>query len=209
VRIADRHERGGRVYIPTRFESVDMQTLRLPTRVAPFGSTRRLFDDVCRVFTNFNDCPENTISALALFSFGAWLADCVPIAPSICIVAGPIAPSGLLLDLLRLAAAGCLLPYLSCLPRKPKNLLVCEPEGFGLYGRVFDNGFGGTLYFFGLRLPAELPHGVTIREWEFRSPWPHFVTWGFALRYVPQSERARHMDTANSELMDVLENERR
>ena len=99
--IAPRFEYNGQIYVPASLDPV-IRASRLPARVDSYGSTRELFDDVCRLITRFNDLAERFVLQVAHFNFGTWLVDRVPVAPFLSIVAPATAPSGALLQLLAL-----------------------------------------------------------------------------------------------------------
>src|ERR1700720_2270819 len=48
----------GKFYRPSRSNSASLRALRLPGRIAPYGSTRGLFNDLCKLFAQYTDIVE-------------------------------------------------------------------------------------------------------------------------------------------------------
>jgi len=107
--VLDQFQKDGNTYIPASICPSILRAMRLPTRVAPFGSTRELFDAICRILTRLNDLAERTVTALAYFVLATCLQDRVIAAPFVSIVVAPTAPGGALLHVLTLLCRRALL----------------------------------------------------------------------------------------------------
>jgi hypothetical protein len=91
---------------------------RLPSHCSSYGSARDLFVALTDLFKVHLDLPKRESSLLACFSISTWLADRLPIAPSVTI-SGPEQELGI--GVLRL---------LSCVCRHPLMLTELTPDGF-------------------------------------------------------------------------------
>jgi hypothetical protein len=89
--------------------------LRLPRRTAPYGSTRDLFNELCKLFPQYTDIAEDHVRLTAYFVLGSCLADRLLVAPFLFIIARLGAPRAQLLRLL------------SCLCRRPLMLAEVTP----------------------------------------------------------------------------------
>ncbi len=98
VKVGPRAEHRGHVCTPLFVEPTSLRALRLPTRTAPFGSTRELFTAVTGLFARCN-LPEESTIQLAHFTFATWFADCLALAPTL-VVVGPGTEATLLFRLL-------------------------------------------------------------------------------------------------------------
>lgn len=92
----------GKRYIPVSESPTVLSALRLPTRAAPYASTRELFSDVCKLLNEYSDLPEPFVSKVAYFIFGTWLVERLSIAPLLSIAAPGTASRTALLYLLGL-----------------------------------------------------------------------------------------------------------
>jgi len=108
-------EVNGKVYRAPQLSSTFLRALRLPGRVAPYGSTHALFNDICKVFTQYTDLAEDHVRQIAYFILGCWLADRLFVAPFLSIIA-PLS-----------AAKAQLLRLLSSLCRRPLMLAEATP----------------------------------------------------------------------------------
>jgi hypothetical protein len=104
-----RVEYDGKTYVPPSADPTVLEALRFPTGVASYASTRDLFDEIRKLLASYNDLPERFLSQIAYFIFGTWLADRVPVAPFLSIVAPATAAHGVLLQLLSLLCRRSLL----------------------------------------------------------------------------------------------------
>jgi hypothetical protein len=116
--VAPRVEHGGRLYEAPELPPSLYRATRLPSCCHDYGSARGLFALINDVFKRHLGLPERESSLLACFSISTWLADRLPIAPSL-IISGPDQELGI--DVLRL---------LSCVCRHPLMLAEVTPGGF-------------------------------------------------------------------------------
>jgi len=108
-RVVGRVEYDDKTFVPVSADPTVWAALRLPTGVASYASTRELFDEIRKLLAKYCDLPEESILQIVYFIFGTWLADRVPIAPFLSIVAPASAPRGILLQLLSLLCRRSLL----------------------------------------------------------------------------------------------------
>jgi hypothetical protein len=92
-----------------------LRALRLPGRIAPYGSTRELFEGIRKLLIEYTDLAESDVWQLAYFFPGSWLADRLLVAPFLFITA----PLG--------TQRTQLLRLLSCLCRRPLMLTEMTP----------------------------------------------------------------------------------
>jgi hypothetical protein len=116
--VRPRVEHGGCIYEAPELPPSLYRATRFPSRCSDYGSARDLFAAITDLFKQHLDLPERESSLLACFSIGTWLADRLPIAPTLTI-SGPDQELGI--DVLRL---------LSCLCRHPLMLAEVTPAGF-------------------------------------------------------------------------------
>jgi hypothetical protein len=108
-RISRRVEYGDKSFVPASADPTILRALRLPTRIAPYTSTRELFDQIRKLLASYHDLTNQTLLQIVYFIFGTWLADRVPNAPFLWIVAPATAPRRMLLQLLSLLCRHSLL----------------------------------------------------------------------------------------------------
>ena len=104
----------GKIYRAPTLNST-LRALRLPGRVAPYGSTRDLFNDVLKLFIEYTDIAEGHVRKIPFFILGGWLVDRLLVAPFLSVI-----------DPLSVAKAQ-LLRLLSCLCRRPLLLAEATP----------------------------------------------------------------------------------
>ena len=104
----------GKIYRAPTLNST-LRALRLPGRVAPYGSTRDLFNDVLKLFIEYTDIAEGHVRKIPFFILGDWLVDRLLVAPFLSVI-----------DPLSVAKAQ-LLRLLSCLCRRPLLLAEATP----------------------------------------------------------------------------------
>ena len=132
--IGQRFELQGKVYRPLRLNCTIVRALRLPRHIAPCGSTRDLFNDICKVLTRYTDIAEQHVRQIAYFILGTWLVDCLLVAPFLLIVAPVGTPRAQLLRLLSslcrrpLMLAEATLGALRSLTSMRPTLLLDEPN---------------------------------------------------------------------------------
>jgi hypothetical protein len=113
--IGQQFEIDNKIYRPPQVDSTSLRALRLPRRIAPYGSTRDLFDGIRKLLIEFTGIEEDHARQIAYFNLGSWLPDRLLVAPFLCI----IAPLG--------AAKAQLLRLLSILCRRPLMLVEVTP----------------------------------------------------------------------------------
>jgi hypothetical protein len=86
--IARRVEQNGRVYVPVTAEPNIFEGLRLPSGIAPYGSTRELFTAVTSIFTMYCGLPTRYAELTAASLISTFFVDCLRLAPCLFIV-GP------------------------------------------------------------------------------------------------------------------------
>lgn len=111
--IAHEFDINGKVYRPSQAKAI--RALRLPCGIAPYGSTRNLFDEIIKVLAEYLDLAESEVRLLAYFVVASWLVDQLLVAPLLAV----IAPLG--------AARAQLLRLLSCICRRPLMLDEVSP----------------------------------------------------------------------------------
>ncbi len=95
------------IFEPPDVDPTVRQAIRFPTRVAPFNSTRELFNDVCAQVKKFTDLSSELTSLVGYSVLASWFPDCVP-APICVSIVGP-----------RSCQSSNLFRLLSCLFRRP------------------------------------------------------------------------------------------
>jgi hypothetical protein len=113
--IGQQFEVNDKVYRAPQMNSTSLRALRLPGHIASYGSTRGLFDDICKVFTQCTDIAEEHVWLIAYFGLANWLADRLLVAPFLFVIASLGTPRSQLLRLL------------SCLCRHPLMLVEVTP----------------------------------------------------------------------------------
>jgi hypothetical protein len=94
---------GGKTYVPAKVDPTVLAAMQLPSRSAARESpTGELFGSICELLAQYTGLPEQSLSQIAYFVFASWMADRVPIAPFLWIVAPATADGGVLLQLLSL-----------------------------------------------------------------------------------------------------------
>lgn len=99
----------GQAFVAAPADPTILNALRFPTRTQPYVSTRELFDQIRKLLASYHPLPDQTLLQIVYFIFGTWLADRVPIAPFLWIVAPATAPRAMLLQLLSLLCRRSLL----------------------------------------------------------------------------------------------------
>jgi hypothetical protein len=122
--IGQEFEKDGKIYRPPQLHSTSLRALRLPGRIAPYGSTSDLFDGIRKVLKEYTDLAESYVWQLAYFFSGSWLADRLLVAPLLCI----IAPLGV--------EKAQLLRLLSILCRRPLMLAEVTPAAISNLARL-------------------------------------------------------------------------
>ena len=116
--VGPRVEHGGCIYEAPALPPSLYRATRFPSGCHDYSSARSLFITITDLFKHHLDFPEVESSLLACFSVSTWLADHLPVAPTL-MISGPDQELGI--DVLRL---------LSCLCRHPLMLAEVTPRDF-------------------------------------------------------------------------------
>jgi hypothetical protein len=100
--VGPRVEHGGRIYEAAELAPSLYRALRLPSQCRDYGSARDLLAETADLFKY--RLPERESALLACFSISTWLADRLPIAPSL-VISGPDEELGI--DVLHLLSYVC------------------------------------------------------------------------------------------------------
>jgi hypothetical protein len=109
---------------------------------------------------------------------------------------------------MRLAKAGCALPYLERLPERThyyQRPLYVEEIGGYAESFAIDEG-ASTVYGLALRIGTERRDGAIVTDFRFISPWEdHVISWGYDPEdVVPDSRLASYRNLVKSRLSAVL-----
>lgn len=100
--VARRVETRCRTFEPLQVHPSTLRAMILPTRCAPYRSTRELFTEVSGLFSGVIRLPESFAVALTFIIFATWLVDVLPIAPLLWVVVPSTSSAHALTQLLRL-----------------------------------------------------------------------------------------------------------
>lgn len=103
AKTAGQFVRGDETFVPLRVDATILRSMRFPSTIAKYGSTRKLFTEISGLISRATQTDGGVVLPLTFFVFATWLADSLPVAPSVWIVAPTTttaAPLGQLLDLL-------------------------------------------------------------------------------------------------------------
>jgi hypothetical protein len=89
-------------FVPLRVEPAILRSMRLPSNIAEYGSTRKLFTETSSLISRVTDGGDRVVQLLTFTMFATWFPDCLPVAPSLWIVAPPTTTAGPLMQLLSL-----------------------------------------------------------------------------------------------------------
>ena len=118
AKVGPRVEHGGCIYEVAELPPSLYRATRFPSCCRGYGSARSLFDSISDLSNRHLDLPELESGVLASFSISTWVADRLPIAPTL-IISGPDPELGM--NALRL---------LNCVCRHPLMLAEVTPGGF-------------------------------------------------------------------------------
>lgn len=89
--------------VPLRVDPTIVRSMHLPSGVADYGSTRKLFTEISSLISRVTGMGDSVAQPLTFFVLATWMVDRLPIAPFVWIVAPPTiaaAPVARLLGLL-------------------------------------------------------------------------------------------------------------
>lgn len=122
--IGQQFEVDGKFYRAPQLHSTPLRAVRLPGGLAPYGSTRDLFNDIRQLATKYTDAAENYSRLIAYFILGDWLVERMLVAPFLFVIA-PLS-----------AARAQLLRLLSCLCRRPLILAEATPAAMSRFASL-------------------------------------------------------------------------
>jgi hypothetical protein len=103
AKTAGQFVRGDESFVPLRVDPAILRAMRLPSNIAKYRSTLRLFTEISGLISRATQAGDGVVLPLTFFVFATWLADSLPVAPFVWIVTPPTttaAPLGRLLGLL-------------------------------------------------------------------------------------------------------------
>jgi hypothetical protein len=128
-KIAPEHVFEGRCYVPTEGAA---NLRHLPSEPTPCGSTKILFNDVCKFAARSLTVNEDEAALLASFCFASFFCDCLPMSPCL-LLYGPFCLAAV--SVLRFLGCICRHPVLlaestsRALPRELRpTRLICQPD---------------------------------------------------------------------------------
>jgi hypothetical protein len=90
------------IFAPLCIDPTIMRSLQLPSNIAEYGSTRKLFTDISSLISLTTRLSDLVVRTLTFFVFATWLTDSLPVAPFLWIVTPPMTTTAPLLQALRL-----------------------------------------------------------------------------------------------------------
>jgi hypothetical protein len=128
-KIAPEHVFEGRCYVPTEGAA---NLRHLPSEPTPYGSTKILFNDVCKFAARSLTVNEDEAALLASFCFASFFCDYLPMSPCL-LLYGPFCLAAV--SVLRFLGCICRHPVLlaestsRALPRELRpTRLICQPD---------------------------------------------------------------------------------
>jgi hypothetical protein len=76
---------GGQTFAPAPIDPTVLRALTLPTRIAPYGSARKLLEDMSAVVTEYTGLPENSVAAMSRWALSNWFPEMRP-APGLSVI---------------------------------------------------------------------------------------------------------------------------
>jgi hypothetical protein len=89
-------------FVPLRVDPAILRSLHLPSNIAGYGSTRKLFTEISTLISRVTQAGDGVVLLLTFYVFATWLADCLPIAPFVWIIVPPTTTASPLAQLLSL-----------------------------------------------------------------------------------------------------------
>jgi hypothetical protein len=96
-------------FVPLRVDPTILRSLALPSNIAEYGSTRKLFTEISSLIARVTHVGDGVVQPLTFSVFTTWLADRLPVAPYLWIVASPTTTAAPLAQLLGLLCRRALL----------------------------------------------------------------------------------------------------
>jgi hypothetical protein len=91
----------GETFAPLRLDPTMLSWLQFPSNTADYGSTRKLFTEISGLISR-TQVDEGVVKAASYTVFATWMADFLPVAPFIWIVAPPTTAAGPFLQLMHM-----------------------------------------------------------------------------------------------------------
>jgi len=101
AKTAGRFVRRGETFAPLQIDPTILCWLQLPSNTAQYGSTRKLFTEISGLISR-TQVDDSVVKAVSFAVFATWLADYLPVAPFLWIVAPPTTAVGPLLQVIHL-----------------------------------------------------------------------------------------------------------
>jgi len=79
--------RGDETFVPLCVDPSILRSLRLPSKIADYGSTRRLFGEIHDLISQATLAGDGVVVPVTFFVLATWLIDTLPVAPFVWIVA--------------------------------------------------------------------------------------------------------------------------
>src|SRR5229473_3396117 len=89
AKTAGQFVRQGETFAPLRVDPTMLRSLQLPSNTAEYGSTRKLFTEISGLISRVTHVGDDVVQPLTFLVFATWLADGLPVAPYLWIVAPP------------------------------------------------------------------------------------------------------------------------
>ncbi len=109
AKTAEQFVRDDETFVPLRVDPVILRSLQLASGAAEYGSTRKLFTEISNLISRVTQTGDGVVQPLTFAVFATWLADCLPFAPYLWIVAPPTTRAAPLAQLLGLLCRRALL----------------------------------------------------------------------------------------------------
>ena len=89
-------------FVPLRLDPAILRSMPLPSNIAEFESTRKLFTEISTLISRVTDADDRFVQIVTFFMFATWFPDCLPVAPCLWIVVPPTTTAAPLIQLLSL-----------------------------------------------------------------------------------------------------------
>jgi hypothetical protein len=89
AKTAGQFVRQGETFAPLRIDPTILRWLQLPSGTAEYGSTRKLFTEISGLISR-TQVGDGVVKAMSFCVFATWMADYLPVAPFLWIVAPPM-----------------------------------------------------------------------------------------------------------------------
>jgi hypothetical protein len=101
TKTAGKFVREGETFAPLRVDPTILHWLQLPSNTAEYGSTRKLFTEISDLISR-TQLDDGVVKVASFSVFATWMAEFLPVAPYLWIVAPPTSAVGPLLQVLHL-----------------------------------------------------------------------------------------------------------